>query len=384
MEPKTIYTIDELREMLTNLENGISCGQQNMGKLKRVKLPIPEEYGGGIVTGFGYENAVRNLIERVKDQLEPATDGPTFKECWDQWISIKMGEKRSPSTIANYKWITSKYLLPFFGDIQIANITPDHIQRFYNGINSLSESISTQCKAILCGIFDRAVRMGQVDKNIMLYKYERSRKKGDKVVLQDDDLVNVMKDLDKLNGKDYLYACFLCFSPLRRGEILGLKWEDVDFPMLMIRVNRNVTFPNGSNDPVVKRPKNGRFGVAYLHSELLKRIEPYKSSNGYIFSRSQSDSQTPISRSSFVKMWNRIKKTIDLKGATSHSFRASYATMMNAHCDHVDPKVLQGALRHKTPDLALKVYTKENQAKTMEAIKEYDEWLRSQLKQTSE
>lgn len=382
MEPKTIYTIDELREILTNLDNGISCGQQNMGKLKRVKLPIPEEYGGGIVTGFGYENAVRNLIERVKDQLKADMDGPTFSECYEQWISIKMGEKRSPSTIANYKWMSSKYLLPFFGDIRIADITPDHIQRFYNSVNSLSESISTQCKAILCGIFDRAVRMGQVDKNIMLYKYERSRKKGDKVVLQDEDLVNVMKDLGKLKGNDYFYACFLCFSPLRRGEILGLKWEDLDFPKLMLTVNRNVTYPVGSNDPVVKAPKYGSFGVAYLHSELLERLEPYKSLKGYIISRSQSDSERPISRSSFMKMWKRIKKTLDLKGATSHSFRASYATMINAVCD-CDPKVLQGILRHKTPDLAIRVYAQKNRPKIEKAEKEYDQWINSQLKQTS-
>ena len=66
---------------------------------------------------------------------------------------------------------------------------------------------------------------------------------------------------------------------------------------------------------------------------------------------------------------------MDVKGATSHSFRASYASMINAHCEHVDLKVLQGALRHKTPDLAIKVYTKENENKTRIAEKEYDAFL---------
>ena len=78
-------------------------------------------------------------------------------------------------------------------------------------------------------------------------------------------------------------------------------------------------------------------------------------------------------------MFERIKKIVDLKGATSHSFRSSYATMMNAHCDHVDPKVLQKALRHKTPDLAIKVYTKENHYKTQVAEEEYDKWLCDKL-----
>ena len=78
----------------------------------------------------------------------------------------------------------------------------------------------------------------------------------------------------------------------------------------------------------------------------------------------------------FTKMWNRIKRTMDLKGATSHSFRSSYASMMNAHCDHIDPKALQGALRHKTPDLAIKIYTKANDDKTRLAEMEYDKYLR--------
>ncbi len=83
-------------------------------------------------------------------------------------------------------------------------------------------------------------------------------------------------------------------------------------------------------------------------------------------------------------MWNRIDKVIDLKGATSHSFRASYVTMMNAHCEHIDPKVLQAALRHKTPDLAMKVYTKRNETKIKIAEEEYDKWLREELQNASE
>jgi integrase len=216
----------------------------------------------------------------------------------------------------------------------------------------------------------------------MRFEYERSKKEKEKTVLQDDDLMNVINGLEKLHDSDYLYACFLCFTAFRRGEILGLKWEDIDFKNKTITVRNNVIFPDGCNDPVEKGPKDDSFGTVYLHSELLKRIKPYQSSTGYVIRGSRGVSDGPISRSSFTKMWNRIKKTLDLKGATSHSFRATYATMMNAHCVHIDPKALQGALRHKTPDLAIKVYTKENDNKTRQAEMEYDEWISSQVKQS--
>ena len=53
--------------------------------------------------------------------------------------------------------------------------------------------------------------------------------------------------------------------------------------------------------------------------------------------------------------------------------------MVTAHCEHVDPKVLQSILRHKTPDLAMKVYAKKNQAKTKRAETEYETYLLNAL-----
>ena len=369
-----------------NLDNGI-CNPQvdKMGRHKRMRIPIPEEYGGGIATGYGYEDTIKNLINRVKDQIKMESEAPTFKESWEKWIKIKEGQERSPSTIANYKYMARVHLLPFFGEMAINRINSDDIQLFYNSIMDKSKSIGDQCTAILSGIFDRAVRMREVPQNIMLYKYERSKKTKKKTVLQDDDLISAIQDIDKLKGtgdiRDYLYFCFLCFSSLRRGEILGLRWKDIDFAGNEIFVSNNVTFPNGCNNPILGQPKDGSYGRVHLQEELKRRLEPFRRfGNSYVLPYSFDEQTRPMTKSMFTKMWNRIKGIIDLKGATSHSFRASYATMMNAHCDHIDPKALQGALRHKTPDLAIKVYTKENSNKTKTAEEEYDRWLSEKIR----
>lgn len=386
------YTMEEIHQILSDLDNGIS--EPCVERMTRIKLPIPKEYGGGWATGSTQEEAVRHLLERVGSLAKTATDAPTFRDCWERWILIKMGvnsfgenavksDPLSPCTVANYKRAAKNHLLPFFGDKSIREIKPDEIQLFFNGIMHLSKSYSNQCRTILKGIFNRAERMEYIQSNPMRFEYDKSKKVGKKVVLQDDGLVDVIGQIDKLNGPDYLYACFLCFTALRRGEILGLRWEDLDFEKQTINVRRNVIFPEGINDPIVKEPKDGSFGVVHLQSELLKRIRPYQSSTGWVIRGSRGEFEGPVSRSSFTKLWYRIKRTVDLRGATSHCFRATYATMMNAHCDHIDIKALQGALRHKTPDLAIRVYTKENENKTHKAEMEYDEWIQSQLKQTS-
>lgn len=379
MELQDLYNLIE-----AHLDNEISSPQEKMGKLKRIRLPIPKEYGGGIATGYGYEEAIRNLISRIQNQIKMEPNAPLFSDSWENWISLKEGQHKSESTIQNYKWVARTYLLPFFNEKHIDQVSSDDIQRYFNSIMHLSSSVSTQSKAVLSGIFDRAIRQGEISQNPMLFKYERSHKKGEKTVLQDEDLVACCNQLELLKGtddiRDYLYFAFLCFTALRRGEILGLRWSDINFENSTITVQNNVTFPNGQNDPVIRSPKDGSFGTVYLNSDLAKRILPYaQKSINYILPYSAALPEKPMTRSMFNKLWRRISSIIDMKGATSHSFRASYATMMNAHCDHVDPKVLQGALRHKTPDLAIKVYTRKNETKTRIAEKEYDKWLSGQL-----
>ena len=371
MKLQQIYDLIE-----SHLDNRIN--RESKQEMKRVKLPIPPEYGGGWATGETNLDAVRNLVKKLG--IHAKKEAPLFEVCADQWLEIKKGENRALSTVKNYGHILKVHLKPYFKGKKINEITPDDIQLYFNSIMELSRSVSTQSKAILSGVFERADRNGWLEKNPMQYTYEISKKVGEKTVLQDQDLIRVIGDLEKLHDtgdiRDYLYFCFLCFTALRRGEILGLRWGDIDFNTDEIHVVQNVTYPNGENDPHIGQPKDGSAGVVHLQSGLKERILPYRQHPGaYVIPYSAEDGHIPITRSMFIKLWNRCKKTIDLKGATSHSFRASYATMMNTHCQHIDPKALQGALRHKTPDLAIKVYTKDNQVKTRMAEKEYDAYL---------
>ena len=372
--------IQDLYDLIeSHLDNNIE--HEPNAPMKRVKLPIPEEFGGGLATGNTMEDAVRNLIARLG--IKPNSQIPTFEACADSWMNIKEGQQKSPSTIADYKRILKIHMKPFFSDKKISDITPDDIQLYFNSIMKLSKSYSLQSRSILNGIFERADRNGWLKKNPMQFGYERSKKTGQKVVLQDENLFDVISALDRLketssDKRDYLYVCFLCFTALRRGEILGLKWRDIQFDSHEIVVRTNVTFPDGQNDPVIVSPKDNSFGIVHLNSQLEERLEAFKSDpQSYVLPYSDDCPTRPMTRSMFVKLWARCKKTVNLKGATSHSFRASYVSMMNAHCDHIDPKALQGALRHKTPDLAIKVYTKPNENKTRLAEVEYDNYLRN-------
>ena len=346
----------------------------NKNSMKRIRLPIPKDYGGGYATGDTLEDAVKNLIKRLEKRK--TDQSPYFADYYDEWIALKKDEDLSVVSIANYDGIAKKHLIPFFGKMRISEITPDDIQRYFNSIMGLSKSVSVQSRAILSGIFDRAARNKLVQDNPMWYKYKSSTKQGAKVVLQDDDLVDIINDLDKLElERDYIYTCFLCFTALRREEILGLRWGDLDFEGHNILIQNAVKFPNGSNDPIVDIPKDNSVGIMRFPRMLEDRILRYQGlDTDYVLPYSDDERDRPMTKSMFTKMWKRITSTIDLKGATSHSFRASYASMVTAHCN-ADPKTLQRMLRHKTPDLAMRVYAKGNENKIRDTEKAYDDYI---------
>lgn len=367
--------IQELYDLIeSHLENGIIRESKN--GMKRVRLPIPVEYGGGYATGDSVEDAVKNLIKRLG--VTKKEKAPLFSEYADEWLSIKENEGKSPSTIAVYGMLVKTRLMPFFKAKRINEINADDIQAYYNSIMKLSKSVSTQSEAILKGVFERADRNGYLEKNPMQYSYNKSKKVGKKVVLQDSELGDVIKGLDRLRGddiRDYLYMCFLCFTSLRRGEILGLKWCDICFEKSKINVHSNVSFPNGSNDPYIGSPKDDSYGVIFLNDGLAERLQPCAGQpKDYILPYSSKDRSRPMTKSMFVKMWRRINSKLDLKGATSHSFRASYASMVMAHCD-TDPKTLQELLRHKTPGLAMQVYAKPNMHKIRTTENVYNSYI---------
>ena len=362
----------DLYNKLEHLENLIIA--MNKNDMKRIRLPIPKEYGGGYATGDSLESAVQNLIKRLEQRKKDQS--PLFSDYYNEWIGMKAGEGISVVTVADYKQIASRHLLPFFGSKKLSEITPDDVQLYFNGIMGLSKSTSVQSRAILSGIFERATRNKVVTDNPMWYKYKCSKREGQKVVLQDDDLIDIVKDLNKLSiQRDYIYACFLCFTSLRREEILGLRWGDLDFESHDILVQNAVKFPNGMNNPVIDTPKGNSVGIVKLPRMLEDRIRSYSGlADEYILPYSDEHKDFPMTKSMFTKMWRRLKSNLNLKGATSHSFRASYASMVTAHCN-ADPKTLQKLLRHKTPDLAMRVYAKHNENKIRTTEDAYDDYI---------
>ena len=125
---------------------------------------------------------------------------------------------------------------------------------------------------------------------------------------------------------DELAQALAPVDAMRRGEIIGLRWGDIDLEGNILRVRRNVTYPKGTNDPYIGTTKT-ESGVRDIPimPMLLDYLKPGGEPDAYVVG----EDKRPITFSIHRRMMERIRRTIDLHGACSHVFRHSFATMLN-------------------------------------------------------
>jgi len=225
----------------------------------------------------------------------PISKAPTFEAYSDQWMNTYKVGKLRPKTLKGYNDRIKCHLLPVFGNMPLTEITTEGIQALLNECRDYSHKTLQEVLTLLRQILNSAVSDKLIDVNPAADKriYNPSRVKNEREALTFDQWRDVVNSLDRLEGFDRLYMAIIAFTGMRRGEVLGLRWEDIDLAGNVIHVRRNVT--HTSNAPIIGEPKTekGKRDVPIM-DELKKYLVPMKES-GYIISRDKAPDE-PLTR----------------------------------------------------------------------------------------
>ena len=157
----------------------------------------------------------------------------------------------------------------------------------------------------------------------------------------------------KRSGVFELYYTELS-TGLRRGELLGLKWEDIDFQANTIYVHCQITRMDGKVQESPLKTKNAyrQLMVSPDVTQMLKeKMEREDGFSKYVFS---SPTGGPISPDSVLHMLHRVLKRAGLEQVRFHDLRHTFATM--ALQNGVDVKTLSGLLGHYSAGFTLDTY----------------------------
>ncbi|MGH9545153.1 MAG: tyrosine-type recombinase/integrase, partial [Terriglobales bacterium] len=171
-----------------------------------------------------------------------------------------------------------------------------------------------------------------------------------------------------------------CGSGLRRGELIGLKWSDIDFVKRQMDVTRSVVEMVTGNVKTEASKKAVPLDD-FLIKELLAwhNITPYKRPGDWVFASDSSRAgakrgKQPYWPSTIMRHFIQpVAKELGIGDISWHTFRHTYSTLL--HDNGEDPKVVQELLRHSSIKVTMDVYTqavtatkRKAQAKVVEML----------------
>lgn len=287
------------------------------------------------------------------------TKNVPFQEAADLWL-----ENKKKSGIKEYTYVTtyeSKYRLyikPFFGQSYINNVRPYDIDTFFNKYNYLSASMKKKLLIILNGIFNMALTYNLCQHNPSSHiKVSEKEYRSTKRVYDEESGKRLF---DYCLANNHIDIAILLDTGVRRSELLGLRWEDVDLQNKIIYINRAVTPGAERGDiPVVDVPKSRTSIRAIpISNELTKTLKRHIDT-GYIIKGTKHPHMTPSGYAKhFRHKLNIIANELKIQELTPHELRHTFGTLLRRKGS--DIYTIQKAMGHASVEVSAKTYVKND------------------------
>ena len=303
----------------------------------------------------------------------------SFRDYARQWENSTSYKNLTQSVQEEIKGIQERRLFPYLGKMKVADITPANIRQIVE-MESKTLSPKSVRKTITSAnyIFNLAMEDGVIESNptvkVKLPKLE------EKTGIHFFDLDQAQKFLNVVSEygpmwESYFYLAIL--SGARRGELVALKWDDLNYEEHSIRIEKAVSIIKASREKksedepnvIVKDPKTHagtrEFELPEVCFEVLKRWRKEQSKlasnwsdyQGYIFTTDTGARMYPTSPTAkFKKILNKYNETAETKlpDIHLHELRHSCATILQSK--NVDIETLAHRLGHADPSVLLNIY----------------------------
>lgn len=293
----------------------------------------------------------------------------TTGEWLQRWIDVyvKNSKKKRLRTIETYESVVRRHLIPAFDKIPLQQLSSGHIQHYYNN-SELASSTLEQHHAILHQALKVATineRLLNVNPAEMVVEKPVAEKNFDMQVWDEEEVrlfLTVARDAGTEVEAFYTLAIE---TGMRKGELCGLMWDDVDINARRISVRR--TLLKAGPEPVLGVPKTGRGRAitispqtaSLLRKHQLRQKELKLSLGGaykdrdFVFAKENGD---PIQINNFgQRSFANLIESAGVKKIRFHDLRHTCATLLLAK--GVNPKIVQERLGHSDISMTLNRYS---------------------------
>ncbi|MCX6083291.1 MAG: site-specific integrase [Chloroflexi bacterium] len=343
--------------------------------------------GKHILKYFKTRRECRDWVDSTRNQIDNGLTlqgaQTTLATYMADWL-ITVNTTVRPKTIFQYEQIFRQHIAPTLGNIKLKDLRPDQIQALYNA--KLKSGVSARSvimiHAVLHRALNHALKMGMIGRN-PVDAVTRPKFKHKEMNTFDENQVRSLLSVVQGTRSDALYYIAIT-TGMRQGELLGLKWSDIDWRNRSIHVQRQV-----------QRTSKGGLGFCEPKSEAGKRtivlgrtvfdklraqidiLEKEKAEAGDKWQEFDlifpSTVGTPLDHRNVYRDYKEILNVAGLPDLRFHDLRHTAATLMFKQGVH--PKVVQERLGHADITLTLNTYSHVLPSMQDEAAEKMDEML---------
>lgn len=292
----------------------------------------------------------------------------TLGEWLDKWLNEYVTFTVRASTLEAYRDLANNQIKRFIGDKQLSALKTVDIQKLYNKVktegrvrehpilgHTLSDTMVRKVHMLLHQALEAAVREHLIPSNPTNGTAIPKCNYAEKQILCDSQLDRF---LEAIKSEEYWHDFFYVeiMTGLRRGEICGLKWSDLNIDTRKLRVQRSVSIKKGGGVSVGETKTDKGVRSITLPQSVIEMLRTRQRTaiSEWIFPNLFNPEQ-PISPAAAYRKLKTILKRAELPMIRFHDLRHTFAT--HAMQGGVDAKTLSGILGHTNASFTLDTYT---------------------------
>jgi integrase len=319
---------------------------------------------------------------RVKINDSPLPGRIHFDFLAEHYLKADFGadsvRPKSVNTISHVKQIVRAYLVPRFGNEIAEDIRPLDIQRWFKSLHEtggLAWTTIAKMRGVMSRIYKVGIRHEHVTKNPVLHVETRSKTNYKAIVITPEQTLAILKSLPAPIHFALVLTC--AATALRASEMLALRWSDLLWEEGRIRISKR--WAKGEDGETKTEASDG---YVPLHSTLSQHLRawhrqtPYAKTGDFVFPSLKAAGRVPISASIFVADHLRPaakKAGVQIEDGQRfglHNLRHSLSNWL-VNKAKVEPKTVQGILRHAKIQTTLDLYAQDDGDETRAAQGEY-------------
>ena len=322
-----------------------------------------------VVYGKDFEETRRKLNAAIKDRddgLVFDAEEMTLAEYLRRWLNGPAKRNVRPSTYARYEQLSRKHLIPALGSLRLKKLTALHLENLYE--DKLEKGLSprtvnyihtTASKAL-----GHAVAKDLLRRNVASFA-EAPQPKGPEMLTLNRKEARDLLEAAKGNRLEALYVLALA-TGMRRSELLGLKWGDLDLEACILLIGRGLTVsPDGGveiDDPKRFSSKR-RLDISPKVAAVLKEHRRRQTEErlaagqwrdeGFVFTSRSGGFLHP--NTLYTAYFKKLRDRADVPPIHFHDLRHTYATLALL-LPNAKVKIVSETLGHKDVATTLRIY----------------------------